>query len=238
MAVFLAACKFLDILFVVAAEDFQLYGFEKEGYPAHSCRHQWIFLTDTISALTKVSDRLQSLAQMPTFALLDQLSIHLRSTVGSTQEENLAQKPVRKQSSVDSLVLPLDGPPIAYDDRKRRPYLTLDAPLQTIADAIPFLESISKWTMEGMLRTADRYYNPFPRVNDSQPFSSGDAKKNPYVLNEKTVDVGYIESLMEIDFVDTEDKGSSAAVRNSTTELNREDTLDLDDVSRLHDHNF
>ncbi|KAJ2850140.1 hypothetical protein IWW36_002142 [Coemansia brasiliensis] len=54
---FLAACKFLDLLFVLGTEDFMV--------------HQWIFITDTIDALYG--------SRSASHALLDQLSARLLS---------------------------------------------------------------------------------------------------------------------------------------------------------------
>ncbi|KAJ1730347.1 hypothetical protein LPJ61_003061 [Coemansia biformis] len=60
---FLAACKFLDLLFILGTEDFMI--------------HQWIFITDTIDALYA--------SRSASYALLDRLSTRLLSMPSTTR---------------------------------------------------------------------------------------------------------------------------------------------------------
>ncbi|PIA13204.1 hypothetical protein COEREDRAFT_78046 [Coemansia reversa NRRL 1564] len=60
---FLAACKFLDLLFILGTEDFLL--------------HQWIFITDTVDALYA--------SRSASHALLDRLSTRLLSMPSRSQ---------------------------------------------------------------------------------------------------------------------------------------------------------
>ncbi|KAJ2772292.1 hypothetical protein IWQ56_001446, partial [Coemansia nantahalensis] len=77
---FLAACKFLDLLFILGTEDFMI--------------HQWIFITDTIDALYA--------SRSASYALLDRLSTRLLSMPSATRRAG----PGRKAGKAGDATLP------------------------------------------------------------------------------------------------------------------------------------
>ncbi|KAJ1870875.1 hypothetical protein LPJ55_004307 [Coemansia sp. RSA 990] len=84
---FLAACKFLDLLFVLGTEDFMV--------------HQWIFITDTIDALYG--------SRSASHALLDQLSARLLSMPSkrrsASRKKDLSYPPVLLEADDDNASL-------------------------------------------------------------------------------------------------------------------------------------
>ncbi|KAJ1847003.1 hypothetical protein LPJ70_001754, partial [Coemansia sp. RSA 2708] len=86
---FLAACKFLDLLFVLGTEDFLI--------------HQWIFITDTIDALYG--------SRSASHALLDQLSARLLSMPSSARRKHAQLK---DKSYPSILLADSDGPSLKF----------------------------------------------------------------------------------------------------------------------------
>lgn len=137
--------------------------------------------------------------------------------VAADPNSRLSLELVARQDSSESIAAAhTDLSASGLDQYKRRPLLIVGQKLKTMADLVPFLQAVSRWTFESMMTTADHFHDPFPRANDglfmgstttSTAMTTGGATAQLSALNVRTVDVPFIEDQLERDFALASDRG-------------------------------
>ncbi|CAG8462540.1 15995_t:CDS:10, partial [Acaulospora colombiana] len=134
----LAACKFLDLLFVIQTHDFQVF--------------EWMFIADTVNVITR------SLEWSP-YALLDKLGSHLsgkQENVSTASLDNLSNSLYMKSRSLLSSTTSISV------NEGKRPLLKLRS-ISNVRQLEPFLKEISLYAYQSTYTLAEP---DFPYIED------------------------------------------------------------------------
>ncbi|KAJ2077125.1 hypothetical protein H4R24_005314 [Coemansia sp. RSA 988] len=154
---FLAACKFLDLLFILGTEDFLL--------------HQWIFITDTIDALyasrsashallDRLSTRLLSMPSRPRVAPSSAANGHgaypLALVADSDDPTNLVYQPISEagKSAAESLNMTLSEMQLLGATPLKRPIIRLRS-VSSIRELDAFVHNASVQTYQATYTLAE-----------------------------------------------------------------------------------